>query len=99
VSTTKRYFGGLKHGELFLVDGLGHHNDAILHEGCTVVELIPNGSPSLGLEFLVFTGVGSFLDTVGVFSTSTSSGTSSLSFLFLLVVFFLPPAELSGPLL
>jgi hypothetical protein len=37
----KAVFGGLVHGTHFLVDGLGHHNDTILHILSRVVEIIP----------------------------------------------------------
>jgi hypothetical protein len=68
----------MEHAELFLVDGLGLHKDAILHELQIFVELIPDDSPSLCPEFLVTTGVGSFLKTIGIL-VSESSPTRNLN--------------------
>jgi aminoglycoside N3'-acetyltransferase len=46
----KAVLGGLVHGKHFLVDGLGHHNDTILHTLSRVVEIIPYAHLSVGPE-------------------------------------------------
>jgi hypothetical protein len=68
----KAVLSGLVHGELFLVDGLGLHNDTIPHELWAVVEIIPYIQPSVGPEFPISSVVGSLLETIGILLSESS---------------------------
>ena len=68
----KAVLSGLEHGELFLIDGLGLHNDTIPHELWAVVEIIPYIQLSVGPEFPISSVVGSLLETIGILLSESS---------------------------
>jgi hypothetical protein len=65
-SNHKAILSGTEHEELFLVDGPGLHKGAIPHMFWRAVEVIPETSLCLSPEFPITTGVGSFLEMIGI---------------------------------